>query len=426
MKKIVLSSILAISLYGENLNDLINIALKNNTTIKQSQIKVNTQEQSYIKSKSLYLPTLSLDADISKHNIESSGVEMDGNSKTLSLNASQLLYDFGKSSHQIDASKQNIKASKKELYSTTRNIILNVTKVYYDILNKQALINVAKESVKIDKFQLYQAEEYFKAKIKTKIDVTNAQLQLSNSNMKLLKANFDLKKANAKLISLLSQKNVIVGNKPQNIKSLAKEIKKDSYNLKYLIDTAFKNRDELVMYKHLQKALKHKYQSNKSDFYPTINLIGSYKDSNSDDISSLETNQATTGVYLKWELFSGFRTSATKQESLNELRDIGEKLKEQEFSIIENVTNAYFDVEQNKQSVDISLLNVELSKQNLELAQERYINGLNSLVELNDAKLDFITAKNDLVNQYYGYKISQANLKYEIGTTNLDTKKGIK
>jgi len=425
MKKIVLSSILAISLYGENLNDLINIALKNNTTIKQSQIKVNTQEQSYTKSKSLYLPTLSLEADISKNNIESSGVEMDGNSKTVSLNASQLLYDFGKSFHQIDASKQNIKASKKELDSTTRNIVLNVTKVYYDILNKQALIEVAKEAVKIDKFQLYQAEEYFKAKIKTKIDVTNAQLQLSNSNMKLLKANFDVKKANAKLISLLSQKNVMVGNRPQNIKSLAKEIKKDSYNLKALIDTAFKNRDELVMYKHLQKALKHKYQSNKSDFYPTINLIGSYIDSNSDDISSLETNQATAGVYLKWELFSGFRTSATKQESLNELRDIGEKLKEQEFSIIENVTDAYFEVEQNKQSVDISLLNVELSKQNLELAQERYINGLNSLVELNDAKLDFITAKNDLVNQYYGYKISLANLKYEIGTINLPKKKDI-
>ena len=40
MKKILLlSSIVALSLYGENLNELIDIALKNNTTIKQSEIK---------------------------------------------------------------------------------------------------------------------------------------------------------------------------------------------------------------------------------------------------------------------------------------------------------------------------------------------------------------------------------------------------
>ena len=68
------------------------------------------------------------------------------------------------------------------------------------------MIHVAKESIKINKFQLYQAQEYFKAKVKTKIDVTNAQLQLSNSNMDLLKAKFNVKKANAKLITLLSKK----------------------------------------------------------------------------------------------------------------------------------------------------------------------------------------------------------------------------
>lgn len=423
MKKIVIISILTISVYANNLNDLIDIALKNNTNIKQSEIKVSTQEQSQIKTQSAFLPTLNLEADISNHDIETSGVTTDGNSKTVSLSASQLLYDFGKSTHKIKATKENVKASKKELDSTSATIILNVKKVYFDILNKHALIKVAQESVKIDKFQLYQAQEYFKAKVKTKIDVTNAQLQLSNSNMKLLKANFDLKKANAKLITLLGQEDITVNINQKDIKSQAKEISNDMYNLEKLLRDASENRNELIMYTHLEKALNSSYQSAKSDFYPSINLIGSYKDSHSDDIASLETNQFTTGVYLKWELFSGFRTSASKKEALNELQNIKEKQKEQKLSIIENVTNAYFNVEQNKQSVDISLLNIELSQQNLELAQARYKNGLNSLVELNDAKLDFITANNDLVNQYYAYKISQVTLEYETGIDTLSNMK---
>jgi len=418
MKRILLLSILSVSLYGESLDELISIAIKNNTTIKQSQINVNTKKQSQIKSESLYLPTLSLEADISKYDIETAGVKTDGNAKSISVSASQLLYDFGKSSHKIEASKQNLTASKKELNVTSANIILNVTKVYYDILNKLALINVAEESVKIDEFQLYQAKEYFKAKIKTKIDVTNAKLQLSNSKMKLLTATFDVKKAKVQLISLLSKQDIIVENMNQDIKNLVKEIQKDTYDLESLISKAIKNRDELVMYKYLEKALHRNYESSKSDFYPKVNLVGSYQDSSSDDISSLDTNQFTVGVYLKWELFSGFRTQASKKEALNELQNVKEKQKEQELSIIENVTNAYFNVEQNKQSIEISLLNNELAQQNLELAQERYKNGLNSLLELNDAKLDFINAKIDLVNQYYGYKTSQAVLKYEIGTIN--------
>jgi len=418
MKRILLSSILSVSLYGESLDELINIAIKNNTTIKQSQINVDTKKQSQIQSESLYLPTLSLEADISKYDIETAGVKTDGNAKSISVSASQLLYDFGKSSHKIEASKQNLTASKKELNATSANIILNVTKVYYDILNKLALINVAEESVKIDEFQLYQAKEYFKAKIKTKIDVTNAKLQLSNSKMKLIKANFDVKKAKVQLISLLSKQDIIVENMNQDIKNLVKEIQKDTYDLENLIAQAMKNRDELLMYTHLEKALHSNYESSKSDFYPKVNLVGSYQDSSSDDISSLDTNQFTAGVYLKWELFSGFRTQASKKEALNELQNLKEQQKEQELSIIENVTNAYFNVEQNKQSIEISLLNNELAQQNLELAQERYKNGLNSLLELNDAKLDFINAKTDLVNQYYGYKTSQAVLKYEIGTIN--------
>ena len=57
------------------------------------------------------------------------------------------------------------------------------------------------------------------------------------------------------------------------------------------------------MFKHLQKALNSNYKSTKSDFYPKINMIGSYKDSDSDDIASLETNQFTAGIYLKMGTF---------------------------------------------------------------------------------------------------------------------------
>lgn len=416
MKKILFLALLFTTIYAQNLEEIINIAIKNNTDIQISKIKVDDKNNDIQNSRSSYLPTVSLSADTTKHNIETSGIKTNGDSQSITLSANQLLYDFDKSTNQIDSATHNFDASKKELESTVSSIVLNVKKAYYDILNKQALIKIANESVKIDELQLYQANEYYKAKVKTKIDVTNAQLQLSNSKIKLLKSQFNLKKSETKLISLLGEENITIDNIKFDMKTILNKTQNDTYNLDKLLNQAKQNRSEILMYNYLLKAVSKSYESSKSDFYPSINLSTSYKDSNSNNIASLETTQSNIGVYLKWEIFSGFRTTAKKREAFNQIKNIKEKLKQQKLNIMQNVTSAYFEVEQNRQSIKLSFLNVDLAQQNLELAQQRYINGLNSLVELNSAKLDFITAKNDFINQYYDYKVSQAVLEYEIGS----------
>lgn len=415
MKKLLLPICLSSALYATTLTDLIHIALENNKSIQQSEIKLDDKKQNIKESTSSYLPTLSLSADATTHEIESGAGKSDGESSSISLNANQLIYDFGKTINQIKASKKSFEATQKELISTTNNVVLNVKKTYYDILNKQRLVDIALESIKIDEVQLYQAKEYFKAKIKTKIDLTDAQFQLSNSKLELLKAQYNLKKANANLITIVGETNTFDIEETLDINNIINLIESKNYNLDELINNALKNRAEIKMYKDLIRAATLSYQSGKDTNYPTLNLTASYKDTQSKDIVSLESTQSNLGIYLKWELFSGFRTEAKTQLLLNTLRNTKEQLKEQELTIKENVSIAYYDVKQNIDSVKLSQFNLKLAQQKLHLAQERYKNGLNDLVELNDSKLDFITAKNNLINQYYGYKVAQAVLDYEIG-----------
>jgi len=415
MKKLLLPICLSSALYATTLTDLIHIALENNKSIQQSEIKLDDKKQNIKESTSSYLPTLSLSADATTHEIESGSGKSNGESSSISLNANQLIYDFGKTINQIKASKKSFEATQKELISTTNNVVLNVKKTYYDILNKQRLVDIALESIKIDEVQLYQAKEYFKAKIKTKIDLTDAQFQLSNSKLELLKAQYNLKKANANLITIVGETNTFDIEETLDINNIINLIESKNYNLEELLNNALKNRAEIKMYKDLIRAATLSYQSGKDTNYPTLNLTASYKDTQSKDIVSLESTQSNLGIYLKWELFSGFRTEAKTQLLLNTLRNTKEQLKEQELTIKENVSIAYYDVKQNIDSVKLSQFNLKLAQQKLHLAQERYKNGLNDLVELNDSKLDFITAKNNLINQYYGYKVAQAVLDYEIG-----------
>lgn len=403
-----------------NLDEILDIALKNNTNIQVSKYQEDIKTQELKKAKSAYLPKLSASADIGNYDIEASGVTQEGDATSVTLSASQLIYDFGKTSNSIDASKYNLEASSTEIQTSTKDTILSVKEAYYDILNKHQQIIVAKEAVSLDKLQLSQANEYFKAGVRTKIDVINAQLNLSNSELKLVQANYDLKISKTKLISLLGtsyEEEIDVKLDSNDISSLAKSIKIEDENLAKLINIAFDNRSELQKYKALIKTNKANLNSASAEYYPTIDVSASYSDKNSDDISSLEQTQTAVLLNLKWDLFTGDTTSANKKISLANLSTTKKQFEQQKLQIRQDVTSAYLNLEQSFKSIKINLLSLDLSTRNLNLADERYKAGLNDLLEVNDAKLEYTKSKTNLVNSYYTYLSNTANLEYSLGVS---------
>lgn len=403
------------------LNDLIKIALDNNTNISISKLSVDNKKASIGVAKADYLPNLSATAEAAQYDLDNATTNNNGQVESITITASQLIYDFGKTYSAIAASKEDYEAALKEVTATTSNTILDVKTAYYNILNQYRLIEVAQESVKIDQLQLEQASEFLKAGVKTKIDVTNAKLQLSNSQLDLLKAQYALKNAKTQLITLLgkehTQQELQIKSENRNIESLTKNIlQKDTFILDNLISEALNNRAEIMVQQSLVNYQRKLYSSSKGDFFPSIKLQGSYKDSNADqEISSLDATQYSAGLYLQWDFFSGFRTTSNTQKSLAQLLTAKQNLKFQKLNVTEEVTSSYYKVNESIDSLKIAVLNVELANQNLELAQQRYINGLNDIVELNDAKLDFVEAKNSLVNTYYDYQTALANLDYARG-----------
>ena len=420
IKYLITSCFLVTTLYSNeySLNALIDLAIQNNTDISISRLNTAKKQAGIQAAKSDYLPSLTAVGEIAQYDIESNSENANDSVNSLTLSASQLLYDFGKTTSTIAASKEEYTATLEELISTTSNIVLSVKEAYYNILNQHKLIEVAKESVVIDDLQLNQAIEYFNAGIKTKIDVTNAKLQLSNSKLDLLKANFALKTAKAKFITILGKdlrESLHVKKEIKDIDYLTKNLQPEDTSLEQLIENALNDRAEISVQKALINSSRQTYKATKSEYFPNIKAKGSYKDSNSDDISSLDTTQYSAGVYLEWNFFSGFKTTANTKQNLADLRSEKQKLKQEELSIKKEVTIAYFDVKENIDALKISRLNVNLAQQKLQLAQDRYKNGLNDIVELNDAKLDFIKAKNELVNTYYTYKTAIASLDYATG-----------
>lgn len=420
----IISTICLISLFSNtyakdvSLKELIDIAVENNSNIKISKYAQEKEKASHILSKTDYLPKVSLQGEFARYDIRSNGVKLDDNNVIgYTLSASQLLYDFGKTSNQIKAAKKNIEVSNFQTIKNISSTILNTKQAYYNILNNYQQINLAKESIKIDELHLKQANSYFKAGVRTLIDVTDAKLQLSNSKLKLVQSKYSLKNSETKLISILGTQNTddLEIKEDVEIKRAIKNLKSNTLNLDELLKSGLENRAEIKVLEKQIEAQQLQLQNTNKEYYPTLSLDASYSDKNSDEIKSIDSRQSTAGVYLKWNLFTGNSTKENIKISLVNLNTLKQQLFQQRLQIREDITSAYLKVKENEESIKIGILNVKLSANKLDLANQRYKAGLNDLVEVNDSKLAYTQAKSQLIDTYYSYLNAKADLEYNLG-----------
>ncbi|NQY24833.1 MAG: TolC family protein [Campylobacteraceae bacterium] len=410
---ILLSSLSLQASTSLDLQALLELALKNNPSVQIQKYIKEEQYANITSTKAAYLPTLSANADLSSYDIkQASSAVKDKSVKTYSLIAKQLIYDFGKTSYSIKASKSNYNASKEKVLSIVSKVSFDVKKAYFSILKNYELIKVAQQSVDIDAQQLYRIQEYVNAGIKSKIDISNAKLSLSTSKLDLIKANFALKQAYNSLISLLGTKEkYLIKEEKRDIKDLSKKIAPPLQDLEYYLAQGLKNRYELKMYEYLIQGNKDALSSSNAEFFPKVNIQASYNNTLSHE-QFLDKEQNIVGVYLSWDLFTGFSSKAKVLKNKSALNQNKEKRVQEELKIQENISAAYISLLENYESTKLSLESLALAKDNLYLSQERYKNGLNDIYELNTSKVQFTKALSSLVDIYYSYEISIANLEY--------------
>ncbi|MBO4675829.1 MAG: TolC family protein [Elusimicrobiaceae bacterium] len=79
------------------------------------------------------------------------------------------------------------------------------------------------------------------------------------------------------------------------------------------------------------------------------------------------------------------------------------------------VQRAYIAMQEAGESIPIAELNVTKAKENLDLAQGRYNEGIGDSIELKDAEVAYTDAELSLLTARYDYASAVADLKQAIG-----------
>ncbi len=418
---------LTLNLYATqtyNINDLTAQAIENSPDLKISSYNYDASKSRYDEAFSDYLPSVDLHLSAGTGQISDylgqGGPMVSNNTYFGGITAEQLIYDFGKTGGNSDSFKYDSNSYSSEHKQLLSDKIRDVKTAYYYVLQAIALISVQKENVKLNKIQLYRAKKYFKAGIRTKIDVSDAKVSLLKSKLDLRKATYDLKLAYTNLDKTVGLKEIEndyeVYYKGLNFNTLYNTLIEYNLSLQESVNFAYENRYELKKQQSNIQSAGSKTDVASSGYYPSIYLDGSYSTQKSDKLKNvLPTDQWKITANIDWNLYQGGATSALTQEKQIQESIAQTDLEYTKLSIKTATTTAYINVNKTKDSVELSQEILKVSNEKFDQAGKRYEHGLSDFVELQQSRQDYIDAMASLVVDYYDYYIAVADLDNAVG-----------
>lgn len=437
MRKRLLFTLLAFSsyLYAEvlNLDDLVKAALINSPDLKISKADYEASQQQTVQADSGYLPSLDLSAMAGKQGVDYGNQKIgipgnviepgkvDTNLLGGQVTVKQLIYDFGKTSGNMENFENQSYAFKAAMQQNISNKIYRVKRAYYVLLYNYALIDVNTENIKLNEQQLNRSKRYFEAGIRTKVDVTDARVNLIEAQLGLQNTNYDMRLS---LVDLkkevgLNDENEAYGKeifiqKPESTNVYA-SLPKLTFPVTHYKEEAYKNRAELDQYIQLLKAAKSIYKQVDGDYYPSLYANGNYLIQNVDEDAFAPEEQWKATVSLEWNLFSGNRTSAQTEEARIIIMRAEADLENTRLRIQKELNDAYIQVNKQLDTTKLSESLSVASKEKFLQVQKRYEYGLADYIELQQARQSYIDSRARLTQSYYLYYTAIAQLERAMG-----------
>jgi outer membrane protein len=327
---------------------------------------------------------------------------------TVGFRATQVLYDFGRTSSSISSAKYSLKAREAGTFRTRNRAALEFIVAYFDLLEAEELLKVAQEEVTSYEAHGKDASARFRAGVVTRNEVLQAEVMLADSKQRLLTAENTRTLRASKINSLLMrplnepvQPQEIVGNAlgPVPLDQAWAEAEQSHPDLKDL-DARVRAKEESI-------------SAVRSEYLPTVYVSGGYEYQENQYQVHPDNWTVIAGVNIN--LFAGGSTSSrvsmTRSEHLS-LKLSREKLLD---AVRLDVQAAWLERESSNQKVQVSMAAVAQSAENLRLQRLRYQQGVGTSTEVVDAVTLMTTAETNAWKANFGVKRAEAALQYTMG-----------
>jgi len=424
-----------------SLQECIQIALKNNSTLKTVVLADEAADMDVLGSYSNILPRVSVSARQGKAVIgpaeylssEPVGIdtttgnviyeqrtrktaEQDRKQSSADITLSQNIFDGGIWWNQIRKAKVDKEASKFNFYSQRDNTILQVQTAYFDLIKQIKMLEVYDLAVQRSRAQLERANKMYELGATARVDVYRTKVNLGNDRINLL---------NQKNIVEQSRKtlNLVMGRDPFAPVDVKAEIilAESMSEVEEMVQTAFENQP-LVKKSELDiKSAGLSASLARGIYYPRLSAYVNYNRFHEDAsqvFSDFDQNYQTQyGFTLSFNLFNGFYDYANTQKAKINQKSALELFEEYKRTLKATVHQYYANYRNILDIIDINEENLEAAKEEMRLEEERYLVGAGTSLEVREAQVNLTRAEEILIAAQFTARLIQAQLDNQLGLT---------
>jgi outer membrane protein TolC len=268
------------------------------------------------------------------------------------------------------------------------------------------LVAVQQEAVNANIQNLNQVKGFFEVGTRPKIDVTQAQVQLANAELALVQAR------NQAATALAALNNAIgVPEQPPYRLKEELEITPTIPSLEDSIQTAMRNRTELLSAQARIRSAAANLKVAKSNFLPTLSATASwsYRGQDLPLAPNWLAGMTVSVPVLNPPLFSQLDLVAANLAAAQANEDITRQ------SVILEVQQNYANLLGAKESIRTSEILLEQARESLELARGRYQVGVGPLIDITNAQLALTQAEDQNITAIVNFKVAEAGLRKAMG-----------
>jgi outer membrane protein TolC len=410
-----------------SLNQAIDIALKEQPSLKQSRENVAASRYNIGVARAAYLPQLNFVANYYYGNAFSTAARKPLTAATggaissvssadvthyyfYQFQANQLIYDFGKTPGLIQESRANFGQTQQDYAGTRQQVVLDVRTAYFGYLAAQRAQKVQEDTVKQNQDLLKQAQGFYKVGLKAKIDVTKAEANLYQAEANLIQAKNNVQLARVTLTTALGLKTW-----PFSQIDDVLEVTTQPRSLEELKAKALERRPEIVKNRYQQDFNRAAVNVAWSGYFPVLNSVAAYGWQSLDQPFATLPSNWYVGAAVTVPLFEGLSTAYSLSQNKAQLRASVENYEVLRQNVTKEVNQTYLNVKTGWELIRATKKALEAARENLRLAWGRYQAGVGTIIEFTDAQVQFSQADLNFVQALYNYRVYEAQLDKAIG-----------
>jgi HAE1 family hydrophobic/amphiphilic exporter-1 len=337
------------------------------------------------------------------------------NDYAYSLRLEQPIYTFGRVSGALDAAREQLSAVKEDVRSVESVIARDVAIAYYDLLlARERLAVLDSERVSRER-QLAQVKDRLALEDATRLDVLNSEVALANLRPQILGAE------NGVAVSL-ARLNEVLGRPIDAPLELVDRLRLPDPlpfvpDYRMLLAQASRTRPELLRFQYGRRVLEAGQRVTRADTLPEISAAGNIGVNSFDvnNLGDLSFRNWNVGVFLRWTLFDGFRTSSAVARLESQVRQ--SRLEEAAFrnALAREVERSSGEWKRGLQAIEVAELASEQAGEARRLAEESFQWGAASVLEILEAERQVQQAELSKAESYYVALTALADVKFLVG-----------